>query len=116
VVNAVYMAAMGPQGFAEIGTTIAANSAYAARRIAGEVPDVRVRWGGFFKEFVVDLTDTGKTVAQVNAVLRDHGVFGGLDLSTDFPELGQSALYCVTEVHTAEDIDALVHGLTEATA
>jgi len=116
VVNAVYMAAMGPQGFAEIGTTIAANSAYAARRIASEVPGVRVRWGGFFKEFVVDLTDTGKTVAQVNAVLRDHGVFGGLDLSTDFPELGQSALYCVTEVHTAEDIDALVHGLTEATA
>ncbi len=116
VVNAVYMAAMGPQGFAEIGTTIAANSAYAARRIASEVPGVRVRWGGFFKEFVVDLTDTGKTVAQVNAVLRDHGVFGGLDLTTDFPELGQSALYCVTEVHTAEDIDALVHGLTEATA
>jgi glycine dehydrogenase subunit 1 len=116
VVNAVYLALMGPQGFAEIGTTISANSAYAARRVEAEVPGVRVRWGGFFKEFVLDVTDTGKSVAKINATLRAHGIFGGLDLSADFPELGQSALYAVTEVHTADDVDALVHGLREATA
>ena len=28
-------------------------------------------------------------------------IFGGKDLSAEFPALGQSALYCVTEVHTA---------------
>ncbi len=116
VVNAVYMAAMGPAGFAEIGATIGANSAWAARRIADEVAGVQVRWGGFFKEFVVDLTATGRTVAQVNAALRERGIFGGFDLSTHFPELGQSALFCVTEVHTAQDIEELVIGLTEATA
>lgn len=115
VVNAVYMALMGPQGFAEIGTTISANSAWAARQVAA-VPGVRVRWSGFFKEFVVDLNGTGRTVAEVNATLLASGIFGGKDLSTDFPELGQSALYCVTEVHTAEDIDALISALTEAVA
>jgi glycine dehydrogenase subunit 1 len=115
VVNAVYMALMGPQGFAEIGTTISANSAWAANRIA-QVPGVRVRWSGFFKEFVVDFSDTGRTVAEVNASLRTADIFGGKDLSADFPELGQSALYCVTEVHTGEDIDALVSALKEATA
>ena len=115
VVNAVYMALMGPQGFAEIGDTIIANSAWAAREVS-HVPGVRVRWPGFFKEFVVDFTETGRTVAEVNAALLVEGIFGGKDLSIDFPELGQSALYCVTEVHTAEDVDALVCALKEALA
>ena len=54
---------------------------------------------GFFKEFVVVFDETGRTVAEVNRALREQGIFGGKDLSSDFPELGQSALYCVTEVH-----------------
>ncbi|HEY0533683.1 MAG TPA: aminomethyl-transferring glycine dehydrogenase subunit GcvPA [Actinoplanes sp.] len=115
VVNAVYMALMGPQGFAEIGATIVANSGWAASRLA-TVTGVRVLWGGFFKEFVVDFGATGRTVAEINASLRAAGIFGGKDLSRDFPELGQSALYCVTEVHTEEDIDALVSALKEAVA
>ena len=62
---------------------------------------MRVRFpAGFFKEFVVDFDGTGKTVAEVNRALRERGIFGGKDLSRDFPTLGQSALYCVTEVHT----------------
>ena len=114
VVNAVYLALMGPRGFAEIGETILAGSAHAARRIA-EVPGVAVRWtSGFFKEFVVDFTGTGKTVAEINETLRSRGIFGGKDLSADFPDLGQSALYCVTEIHTEDDITALVGALTEA--
>jgi glycine dehydrogenase subunit 1 len=115
VVNAVYMALMGPQGFAEIGTTILANAGWAAERLA-TVPGVRVRWGGFFKEFVVDFAGTGRTVAEINASLRAAGIFGGKDLSADFPELGPSALYCVTEVHTEEDIEQLVSALKEAVA
>ena len=47
-------------------------------------------------------------MAEINRALRAHGIFGGKDLSRDFPELGQSALYCVTEVHTQADIDRLV--------
>jgi glycine dehydrogenase subunit 1 len=114
VVNAVYMALLGPRGFAEIGTTIATNSAYTGRRIA-DVPGVRLRWpSGFFKEFVVDFTETGRSVAAITASLRRVGIFGGRDLSADFPELGKSALYCVTEVHTAEDVSALIAGLEKA--
>lgn len=115
VVNAVYMALMGPQGFAEIGETIMANSAYAAAELAC-VRGIQVRWRGFFKEFVVDFTGTGKRVADINAALRERGIFGGKDLSADFPQLGQSALYCVTEVHTADDIGALVIALREVIA
>lgn len=113
VVNAVYLALMGPRGMYEVGETVLRNSHHAAARIAA-IPGLSVRWLGYFKEFVVDFTATGRTVAQVNAVLAERGIFGGKDLSADFPGLGASALYCVTEVHTADDIDALVSALTEA--
>ncbi|MGE0214250.1 aminomethyl-transferring glycine dehydrogenase subunit GcvPA [Mycolicibacterium sp.] len=115
VVNAVYMSLMGPQGFAEIGATISANSSWAAKQIAA-VDGVSVRWSSFFKEFVVDFAGTGRTVADINASLRSVNIFGGKDLSMDFPELGQSALYCVTEVHTADDITLLTDALQEAIA
>ena len=46
--------------------------------------------------------------------MQATNIFGGKDLSTDFPELGQSALYCVTEVHNREDIDALGSAMKEA--
>jgi glycine dehydrogenase subunit 1 len=114
VVNAVYMALMGPRGFAELGERILAGAHYAARRLA-EVPGVSVRWPGVFKELVVDFSATGKTVAQVNAGLLERGIFGGGDLSGAFPQLGQCALYCVTEMHAAHDVDRLVEALMEVT-
>jgi glycine dehydrogenase subunit 1 len=113
---AVYMALMGPQGFSEIGEVILQRSHHAAKAVAG-VKGARVTFPyGFFKEFVVNFDDAGKTVAQVNAGLRAKGIFGGRDLSADFPALGQSALYAVTEIHTAEDIARLVAALKEILA
>ena len=46
-----------------------------------------------FKEFVVDFSDTGLTVQQINKKLLDKGIFGGKDLSEEFPELGQAACF-----------------------
>jgi glycine dehydrogenase subunit 1 len=112
VVNAVYMALLGPVGFRELGDTILAGSHFASERLS-RVPGLAVLWpNGFFKEFVVRF-DNGMTVDDVNARLRERGIFGGKDLSGDFPELGQAALFCVTEVHTEQDIEALVTALTE---
>ena len=66
-----------------------------------------------FKEFVVNFDGTGKTVAEINRGLMARQIFGGKDLTEEFPELGNSALYCVTETHTKADIDRLVDALTE---
>ncbi len=115
VVNAAYMSLLGPTGFAELGELILMRSHYAASRIA-EIPGVAVRWPGFFKEFVVDFNACGRTVADVNASLRERSIFGGGDLSQSRPQLGQCALYCVTEVHTQEDIDRLAAALAEVVA
>lgn len=113
IANAVYMSLLGPQGFREIGELILARSAYAAKLLAA-IPGVSVRWpDGFFKEFVVSFESTGKTVAEIDTALRARGIFGGKDLSTELPELGQSALYCVTEVHTAEDLRRLGDAIGE---
>jgi glycine dehydrogenase subunit 1 len=116
VANAVYMSLMGPEGFAELGRLIIARSHYAARRLA-EIDGVRIVFPeSFFKEFVVDFEATGKTVAEANRRLRQRGIFGGKDLSLDFPELGQSALFCVTEMHTQADLDRLVDSVAEVVA
>ena len=113
IAAAVYMALLGPQGFRELGELILARGAYARQRLAG-VRGVSVRLGGSFKEHVVDFTRTGKTVSGINdALRRKHGIFGGKDLSGELPDLGQSALYCVTEMHTRDDIDRLVAALAE---
>ena len=54
---------------------------------------------------------TGKTVAQINDALLKHHIFGGKDLSRDFPFLGQSALFCVTEKTTCEQLQKLADAL-----
>ena len=114
IVNAVYMALLGPEGFRELGELILHRSHYAAKRLAA-VPGVRVAFpSGFFKELVVSFE--GRTVREVNAALRERRIFGGRDLSADFPELGQSALCCVTELHTKDDIDRLAGALGEVVA
>lgn len=112
----VYLATMGPQGMSEVGQTIMQNAQYAAKKL-NEVAGVKANKFGsaFFKEFVVDFSGTGKTVEEINKALLAKGIFGGKDLSKDFPDLGQCALYCVTEVHTKEDIDTLVAAIAEVT-
>src|SRR3954470_9511947 len=114
VAAATYMSLLGPDGFAELGELIVQRSHYAAS-VLDELDGVRVVWpGGFFKEFVVAFD--GATVADVNRGLRERGIFGGKDLSRELPELGQAALYCVTEVHTKDDLDRLAGALEEVLA
>jgi glycine dehydrogenase subunit 1 len=112
-----YLALLGPHGMRELGETILARSHYAARRLS-RIPGLRVPRlrGPFFQEFIVDFTRTKKSIASVNRALLRHKVFGGKDLSRDFPELKGCALYCVTEVHTKADIDRLAATLQEVIA
>jgi glycine dehydrogenase subunit 1 len=108
----VYLALMGPQGFAELGEGILQRSRYASLQLS-RIPGVRspALESPFFKEFVVNFDAAGRTVREVNAGLLERGIFGGKDLTAEFPELGQSALFCVTEMHTRADIDRLAAAL-----
>lgn len=110
----VYLALMGPQGMRDLSLGIMQRAAYAADEI-GSLPGVRAPYftAPGFKEFVVNFDGTGMTVAEINHALLEHHIFGGKDLSREFLELGQSALYAFTEVHTKDDIKKLVLALDE---
>jgi glycine dehydrogenase subunit 1 len=98
----------------QIGEGIMARSRYAMLKMDGiEGIKAPVFQSPHFKEFVVGFDGTGKTVAEINKALLAREIFGGKDLTEEFPELGNSALYCVTEVHTKDDIDRLVNALKE---
>jgi glycine dehydrogenase subunit 1 len=113
IAAAVYMSLMGPKGFQEIGEAILERSHYAIDSIS-KLDGVKVLFpNNAFKEFVVNYDRTGKSVETLNKALLDYKIFGGIDLSKDFPELGNSALYCITEIHTKEDIDKLTVSLKE---
>lgn len=110
----VYLALLGPQGIQELGKLILQKSQYAMKKIS-EIKGIKIPLSrsAHFKEFVVDFNTTGKTVKEVNKALLEQGIFGGKDISTEFPQLSNSALYCVTEIHIKEDIDKLVQALSE---
>jgi glycine dehydrogenase subunit 1 len=115
VTAAVYLATLGPQGMRELGETIIQRSHYAAKVLSG-VPGLKVNpfGGAFFQEFVVNFDGTGKTAAEVNkALLEQKQIFGGKDLSRDFPWLGESALYCFSEMTSADSIEALADALKD---
>lgn len=114
IVAATYLTAMGPQGMRELGDGLLARRAYALERLAEIDGLVADRFTGpGLKEWVVDFGPSGQTVAEVNAQLLERGIFGGASLATSYPELGECALYCVTELHTRDDIDRLASALEE---
>jgi len=103
----VYLAVMGPQGMREIGETIMANTRYAMERLAA-LPGIEVPYAAaaHFADFAVRFTGAAST-QEINDALLERGIFGGAALSeTD-------ALYCVTEVHSKDDIDHLAATLKE---
>jgi len=112
VAAAVYLSLLGPNGLRELAELITSRAHYAMRRI-GELPGVKapIFSSYHFKEFTVSFED--KTVGEVHRELLSRGIHGGKSLVEEFPELGETALYCVTELHTKEDIDLLVSALEE---
>jgi glycine dehydrogenase subunit 1 len=116
IATAVYMALMGPAGMQNLGKTNM-QKAYYAMDLLSQIKGVKVPYFGsaHFNEFVVNFDHTGKRVEEINRLLYQKGIFGGKDLSQEFPQFGNSALYCVTEVHSKEEIERLAQALQEAT-
>ena len=66
-----------------------------------------------FHETVIKLT---QPVAPVLASMAKNGVLGGLDLSVDYPELGNALVVCATETKNDADLNRFVQVLTQALA
>lgn len=105
---AVYMSLLGPCGFKELGENILSKTNHAIERLS-KIKGIHAPNFNFshFKEFTVNFDQKSKTVHEVNRDLLNKGIIGGKPLSSEFPELSQTALYCVTELTTLDDIERL---------
>ncbi|MGD9395646.1 MAG: aminomethyl-transferring glycine dehydrogenase subunit GcvPA [Candidatus Thorarchaeota archaeon] len=108
VTAAIYMSLLGPTGLKQVGETIAYNANYTAKmldKISGvKAPALD---GSIWKEFVVKF-ENDVTARSVHEGLIARGFHGGRILTDEFPSLGESMLFCVTEVHRKETIDELI--------
>ncbi len=113
VASASYLALLGPKGLTELGQTIMTRTQYAMRKL-NLIEGIKAPLfkSPHFKEFTVNFDKTGKNMQRIHqALLKQSGIHGGKNISKEFPELGQTALYCVTEVHSKDNIDQLARGL-----
>ncbi len=102
IMTAIYLTAMGPEGMREVAQACAQKAHYAAERIAA-IPGMKIAYDQpFFMEFVVESNIPSE---KINAAVRKAGIVGGLPLDD------QRILYCVTEMNTREEIDALARAL-----
>ena len=109
VAAAAYLGVVGRTGLREIASKNVENM----RSLCARIAKIRrfkapVFKAAYFNEFVVS-SEIDST--RIHAELLERGVHGGLVLDRIFPELGHSALYATTEMHTKEDHDKLVAAL-----
>lgn len=106
----IYLAALGKQGFYELGAQCMQRAHYARERIRTIKGFSPLFDRPYYDEFAVT---SPVPVELLNAELRDRGIIGPYDLSKDYPELGDAALFAVTETRTKDDIDTVVEALQE---
>jgi glycine dehydrogenase subunit 1 len=106
----IFLETLGPAGLRELAYQNVQKANYALARLSG-LKSVRKKFSGqIFNEFVCGF-DAGWE--RVEKHLRSQGILGGLSLGSLYPELKDCVLFCVTEVHTREDIDKLASCVAE---
>jgi len=114
VASAVYLALLGSEGLRELAETIMYKANY-AMHLLSEIDSLKtpIFDSSHFKEFTVNFDKTKLSVKKIHQKLLQNGIHGGKDISKDFPELGESALYCVTEIHSKEEIERLANAIKD---
>ncbi len=109
---AAYMSMLGRTGFKRLGEVNLANSHYAAEMI-GKLNGVKAPLfeGAFFNEFTVGYQR--RKAPWIFTELAKRGLMAGYPLSGHLTQIGEAGSFCVTEVHTSEDIGKLVSAVAE---
>ena len=100
----IYMTIYGREGLKELAKQNLAKAAYARQQFAKKAK-VLFDSSPRFNEFVVQTTDDPYVVGQR---LTDKHIVGGFPLKKFYPELGNAAVWCCTEMNSREAIDAAV--------
>jgi glycine dehydrogenase subunit 1 len=106
----IFMTVYGKVGLRELAKQNLAKTAYAADQFSKHA---KVLFAGAprFNEFVVQ---TSEDPYAINSRLLGHKIVGGLPMKKFYPELGNAALWCYTELTTRSMIDTAVGLVAES--
>jgi len=109
----IYLAALGKQGFRELGELCLQKAHYAFRQITA-LPGYKAAFSSpFFDEFVITAPVSAQRLQQH---FEQAGITGGYALRDGYPDMPNDMLFCVTETRSKEEIDYLVDVLKEVQA
>ena len=106
----IFMTVYGKVGLRELAKQNLAKAAYAAQQFG---KNAKVLFSGVprFHEFVVQTNEDPKAI---NDRVLGHKIVGGLPLKKFYPELGNAALWCCTEMTTRTAIDTVAGLIAES--
>jgi glycine dehydrogenase subunit 1 len=107
----IYMSIVGPEGLERVATECLARTEELVAALS-KIKGVKVAFTGpRFHEAVLTFD---KPVGPILEALAAKGIAGGVDVSRQYPELGNALLVCATETRTSADIARYAVELTEA--
>jgi glycine dehydrogenase subunit 1 len=106
----IFMTVYGKVGLRELAKQNLAKTAYAVGQF-GKYAKVFFAGAPRFNEFVVE---TSESPYAINSRLLGYKIVGGLPLKKFYPELGNAALWCCTELTTRSMIDTAVGLVAES--
>jgi glycine dehydrogenase subunit 1 len=106
----IYMSLLGSEGLERVAAASLQRTADLVAALSS-ITGVRPAFSAARFHEAVLLLD--RPVAPVLAALARRGIFGGLDLTERYPELGPALLVCATETKLTADIDAYAGALAD---
>lgn len=100
----VYLAAMGPEGLAEVAQLCHNKAAYFAAEAQKRGAKLKFPGRAFFNEVLVELPSVQDVIKRASG----EGIIAGYAVGKDYPELENCLLVALTEKRTREQIDKLV--------
>lgn len=107
----IYTSLLGAEGLKRVATASHINAKNLREKLLTLKGVANVFNHPFFHEFVIRFD---KPVAPILEKLAKHGIQGGYDLSSAYPELDNSLLVCVTETKSEADLQTYVQTLEKA--
>jgi glycine dehydrogenase subunit 1 len=99
--STIHMALLGPEGLRRVAAACHAGMLMLLGNLSAIAGVSRSFEGAVFHESVLRFDCPA---ADVLRALRAQGILGGLSLKSDYPELGESVLVCVTEAKSEADL------------
>ncbi|HVY22847.1 MAG TPA: aminomethyl-transferring glycine dehydrogenase subunit GcvPA [Steroidobacteraceae bacterium] len=106
----IYMSIVGAHGLENVAITCQQRTTELINALTA-IDGVKLAFNGpRFHEAVITLN---RNIHDVLDALLKHGIVGGYDISSYYPQLGNALLVCATEVRSSEDIAAYAKALAE---